>query len=661
MDLPEGDYNDNDVMIFLTLLSDSDREFIVDFFSISSKANLPGKTLFKGFNPSDLSQHADVRAPFYKKYKNTKYRYGIKLIGETLSKISTIRRKNQFIADVCQRCYDNRPTESKNNEPVAETKSQSFPEGCPQRGQQWFSNLCWFDATVFATLIDPSGVVESQLYEYTDYDSASKRKMMQYLQKMRAFIFDGGERPTEQETKACFEKPIGDFDNVERALQKIEKVVNGNITLNTDDPIRNNTILSSQLDDLLSAYWLVIQDDNEQTMQAFGKHRKSLSDVVPQGMEAYAWVMPTSPGGSHFNCIYKCGNDYYLYDDNKKSYGENRIKRIDAQKLIERRNGKTCWIFCHKSEDFQGEIEAYGETKTNKRRRVENSSILEEIETLQRHFKHIGIGVRYSLERGVLPGTSTENTILIPAATFGVKVMVWNWVNKGIVIENEIKELVTSSFNEREDLSPEEKEKIVKKGYIQAHKHLIDVIEFYGRENLQPPTLPIPNIRFEIDKVKMIALRRKGGREGGFHGDGNYLYDILGDFVGYASEFEPTDEKSVYQRFEHPYTAEYLEYKTGRSMSDAASILAKIKAKLHHVNDTGNAWTDREITKTYTKTFHKIIAQELEQISKPSFGFLDTAEQHDALRIYEDIYSVNTSLANKMVREFQERVNWTDE
>ena len=95
-------------------------------------------------------------------------------------------------------------------------------------------------------------------------------------------------------------------------------------------------------------------------------------------------------------------------------------------------------------------------------------------------------------------------------------------------------------------------------------------------------------------------------------------------------------------------------------MSDAASILAKIKAKLHHVNETGNAWTDREITKTYTKTFHGIIAQELEQISKPNFGFLDTAEQHDALRIYEDIYSVNTSLANKMVREFQERVNWTN-
>jgi len=658
MELPGGDYNQNDVGIFLTMLSVKDREFIVDFYKISRKANLPANTLFKGFDPTDLSQHADVRAPFYKKYKNTKYLDGIKLFDEMLSKIRTIRRKNQFIADVCQLCFDNRPTD----EPVAETKSQSFPEGfpegCPQRGQKWFSNLCWFDATVFATLIDPSGFVSSQVFNFNEEDAdETDFKISNYLLNMYYFIFNEGDRPTEDETKACFKEHIGDFDSVERALKKIGQVVNGNINvrnnqLRTKEQVENNTILSSQLDNFVSAKWLVIQDDDEETMQAFGQQRKPLSDIVPQGMEAYAWVMPTSKGGSHFNCIYKCGNDYYLYDDIESQYGENRIKQIDAQQLINRRNGKTCWIFCHKSEE-----EAYGETKTNKKRRVENSSLSEEIEKLQKHFEDIGIGVRYSLDRGVLPGTSTENTIPIPAAKIEIKVIVWNWVNKGIDVQDEINELVESSFDEGENLSPEEKEKIVVKGYMQAHKHLIDVIEFCGRENVPLPTLPTLNIRFEIDKVKMNALRRKGGREGGFHGDGNYLYDILGDFVGNASEFKPTDVKSVYQRFEHPYTAEYLEYKTGRSMSDAASILAKIKAKLHHVDETGNAWTDRGITKTYTKTFHGIIAQELEQISKPSFGFLDTAEQHDALRIYEDIYSVNTSLANKMVREFQERVN----
>lgn len=647
MELPEGDYNQNDVGIFLTMLSLEDRAFIVDFYLISSEAHLLAKTLWLGFNPSDLSQHADVRAPFFEKYKNTKYQYGIRLISDTLTNISTISRKNQFIADVCQLCFDNRPTD----EPVAETKSQTFTKECPQRGQKWFSNLCWFDATVFATLIDPSRFVQGQVF------NPSERRISNYLQKMYNFIFYGGKRPTKKETKACFENPIGGFHNVERALSKIEQVVNGNITLRTNDNVQYNTILSSRLDDFLSADWLVIQDDDEETMDAFDQKRKPLFDIVPAGMEAYAWVMPTSSEGTHFNCVYKCGNDYYLYDDFNEAYGENRITRTSAQKLKERRKNKTCWIFCHKSEDLQGDMEAYGETKTtNKRRRVENSSLSEEIEKLQKHFEDIGIGVRYSLDRGVLPGTSTENTIPIPAAKIEIKVIVWNWVNKGIDVQDEINELVESSFDEGENLSPEEKEKIVVKGYMQAHKHLIDVIEFCGRENVPLPTLPTLNIRFEIDKVKMNALRRKGGREGGFHGDGNYLYDILGDFVGNASEFKPTDVKSVYQRFEHPYTAEYLEYKTGRSMSDAASILAKIKAKLHHVDETGNAWTDRGITKTYTKTFHGIIAQELEQISKPSFGFLDTAEQHDALRIYEDIYSVNTSLANKMVREFQERV-----
>ena len=115
-------------------------------------------------------------------------------------------------------------------------------------------------------------------------------------------------------------------------------------------------------------------------------------------MEAYAWVMPTSPGGSHFNCIYKCGNDYYLYDDNKKSYGENRIKRIDAEThrkkkwenvgyfVTSQKISKARWRHMER-QNVQGD--------------VSNSSLSDEIERLQRHFEDIGIGVRYPLNLSI--------------------------------------------------------------------------------------------------------------------------------------------------------------------------------------------------------------------------------------------------------------------
>ena len=93
-------------------------------------------------------------------------------------------------------------------------------------------------------------------------------------------------------------------------------------------------------------------------------------------------------------------------------------------------------------------------------------------------------------------------------------------------------------------------------------------------------------------------------------------------------------------------------------MIDAASILANMKAKLQNVDNTGNTWDDHAIVRDYTKTFQQRIAQELEQISNPSFVFVNSGHQHDAFRIYEDITQVNTSLANKMVVEFKEMVDW---
>lgn len=523
-------------------------QYLVEFWTHSQEWHMDLKVLVSGWGSVQLV--AEARKFFKKSFSQFKKK-GVIHFYEGLPP----ERRGEYCQKILQMVWD-----------IVKAENANPPNMCPQHGQKNFRNLCWFDATVFATLIDPSKYAANVLNMILE-----EHPLPAYLRKMRDFIYGKGNAPTRTETVDLL-GPLDMNDGrqhyVDDALHILHYIVKGHVML--DNPENQAEIMAAEknlilrLENLHSATWAVFLDqpDNMRGNEGLPRRKpldQTQAELLEKHLQPYAYVLPTSKKGSHWFCIYACEDKYYKYD------GYGNIRESSEQKLNDARNNRPCYIFCHStqsngqndpdSDEDRGETKQRGVETTQKatprrRRRREplprsfaesnpnqmptlgkrpllnldevDAEFKSQIETYQRG----RLGVKYSLRYGDLPHrqaieTEFEDTdeesedtiyvqtwVLIPAYDIKTKIRLWFLVNDRKDVYKDESYIKPARYN---GLTDQEWFKCCDMGITRAYMPVIETLEFCGKHNMERPHVERngARVKLEIEKIAVDALERK--------------------------------------------------------------------------------------------------------------------------------------------------------